>query len=149
MSQDTNASTANGSHSAQWGLASILIGSLVLVGWPIGMGLLFGSLVAIWHSDMLESSVLDLGVVGGWVLIGGVSGLALVGLLCGVTGLAAAKSHGQPRGLSVAGTLVSLVAVAAMVVFFLGALQAAEWIRWLQKERYEKGIQYPVKPHKP
>jgi hypothetical protein len=133
----------DGNHAGQWGLAAILLGSLVLILFPMIVGLLFACMVGAYNNAFLKSDDIDLGITGGWSVVWGVAALAVVALVCGLTGLISSSVRGQPRGLSVAGTLVAVVAVASAVVLVLASQRTAEWLRWLQKERYERGIWYP------
>jgi hypothetical protein len=100
------------------------------------VGLLGGGMVGAYHNDFLESRDLDLAITCGWVVIGSVAGLALFAFVCAITGLASARFHGQPIGLSLAGVIASVAALALAVVLFLGGLRTAEWLRWLQQHRF-------------
>lgn len=137
---------ATGTHAGQWGLAAVLISSLLLILFPMMVLLLFASMVGAYNNEFLESRDLDLGIAGGWVVIGTFGALAGFSLVFAIVAVAVAKFRGQPLGLPVAGTIMSLVSVAAMVVLFLAALRTSEWLRWLQKERFERGILYPHAP---
>jgi hypothetical protein len=143
---DSGATRAEGGHAAQWGLAAILVGSLVVVLFPIAIGIIFAALYGAYEDVFAESRDFDLGIRGGWALVGAVAALALFSLICGIAGLASARARSQPVGLSVAGTAVALVAVAAAVVLLFTGVRATEWTRWLQEQRFQKGIQHPSPP---
>ncbi len=149
FAREAGSTKAEGSHAAQWGLAAILVGSLVILLFPVGIGLLFAALYGAYEDVFAESRDFDLGIWGGWVVGGGVVALALFSLVCGIAGLASARARSQPAGLSVAGTVVGLIAVAAAVVLLLAGIRATEWTRWLQEQRFQKGIQHPSpQPHR-
>jgi hypothetical protein len=147
-SLETHARGTGGSHAGQWGLAAILLTALVLLLFPLLVGLMLASMWGAYNDVFLESRDIDLGLRGGWAVVGGIVGLALFALVCAVMGLAAATSRRQPIGLSLAGTVLSLIGLATSVVLLLVAIRTDEWIRWLQKERFERGIQYPSPQHK-
>jgi hypothetical protein len=140
---DAPSRTTNGNHAGQWGLAALLLSALVLILFPLLVGLLFASMVGAYNNAFLKSEDLDLGISGGWAVVGGVAALAVLALACGVIGLVAAGRRGQPLGLSLAGTIIAVVAVVAGVVLLLAGQRTGEWLRWLQKERYQHGIWYP------
>ena len=146
-SADSLARGAGGSHAGQWGLAAILLGSLVLLLTPLLVLLMFAAMLGAYTDPFVESRDIDLGLWGSWLLVGGVTALALFSLVCGVLGLAAAMSRKQPLGLSLAGTVVALAALSAAVVVILAEVRAAEWTRWFQMERFDRGIHQPAPPH--
>ena len=128
-----------GNHSGQWGLASILLSSLVIVLFPLGVGLLFAGMMGAYEDPFVESRDIDLAITGMYVLVGGLLALAVFALACGIVGLVTARYRRQSVGLSVAGVVISVVAVAVAVVLLLGHLRAAEWARSLQKTRFGPG----------
>jgi hypothetical protein len=142
-------SAADGKHSLHWGLASILIGALSLIVMPMVLGTILGGMAGAYHDQYLVSGDLDLAVYGGWTVVMGVVGLALFALLCGIIGLIVGKSRRQPMGLPLAGTVLSLIAVAAAAVLFLSAQRCSDWVRWYQKERFERGNPYPAPVTRP
>jgi hypothetical protein len=134
-----------GSQSWQWGLSSVLLSSLVIVLFPLGVFLLFAGMMGAYEDPFVESRDIDLGVAVAYVLVGGLLAVATFALVCGVVGLVAACRRGQSVGLSLAGVVTSVVAVAVAVVLLLAQLRAAEWVRSLQKTRFgPAGIKRPT-----
>src|SRR5215471_16172788 len=105
-----------GNHSGQWGLASVLLSSLVIVLFPLGVFLLFAGMMGAYEDPFVESRDIDLGVSAMYVLVGGLLAVAAFALVCGVVGLGTARYRRQSLGLSLAGVMSSAVAVAVAVV---------------------------------
>jgi hypothetical protein len=137
--------TAHGSHSGQWGLASLLLAGLVLLFFPLMIFLLFAAMTGAYEDPFVTSSDIDLGVTAVYLLAGSVLGLAVFALVCGVIGLLSGWFRRQAAGLAVAGTVTSLVAVAVAIILLLVALRCVEWVRALQKARFgPAGIRRPT-----
>jgi hypothetical protein len=134
-----------GNHSGQWGLASVLLGSLVMVLFPLGVFLLFAGMMGAYEDPFVESRDIDLGVSAMYVLVGGLLAVAAFALVCGVAGLVTAGYRRQSVGLSLAGVVTSVAAVAVAVVLLLILLRSVEWVRSLQKTRFgPDGLQRPL-----
>jgi hypothetical protein len=125
-----------GNHSAQWGLSSVLLSSLVIVLFPLGVFLLFAGMMGAYEDPFVESRDIDLGVSAMYVLVGGLLATAAFALVCGVVGLVTAWYRRQSVGLSLAGVVSAVVAVAVAVVLLLILLRSVEWVRSLQKTRF-------------
>jgi hypothetical protein len=135
---------AQGNHSGQWGLASILLGSLVIILFPMMVALMLATMIAMVWDDANKSQDVDLGVNAAYLVVFGLFGIAVVGLLCGLFGLATALFRWQPFGLSLAGTVTSVVALAVAGVLVLIMLRSVEWTRDYQKTHYDsKGEKIP------
>jgi hypothetical protein len=107
--------------------------------------LLFGGMSGAYEDPFVESRDIDTGVLAVRVLAGGVLGLAVFALLCGVVGLVTGRYRRQPVGLSLAGTVSSIVAVSVAVVLLVVTLRCVEWVQSLQKTRFgPDGIHRPT-----
>jgi hypothetical protein len=135
--------SGHGNHSGQWGLASVLLSGLVLVLFPLMIFLMFVAIWGAYEDPFVESRDIDLGVTAAYLLVAAMLGLALFALACAVAGLATSLFRKQAVGLSVAGTVSSLSAVVVAVVLLLVGLRCIEWVRSLQRVRYEQHIQQP------
>jgi hypothetical protein len=134
-----------GGHSGQWGLASVLLSSLVIILFPLAVLLLFAGMMGAYEDPFVESRDIDLGVSALLVLVGGLLATAVFALVCGVVGLVIARHRRQSVGLSLAGVVSSIVAVAVAVMLLLIHLRSVEWVRSLQKARFGPGgIQRPT-----
>ena len=134
-----------GNHSGQWGLASLLLSSLVIIMFPLMVGAMFAAMMGAYEDPFVESRDIDLGVLAAQIVVGGLFCIALFAFACGVIGLASALFRKQSFGLSLAGTANSVLAVAVAVTLLLGMMRSVEWIRSLQKTRYgPDGIQRPT-----
>jgi hypothetical protein len=129
--------SAQGNHSGQWGLASILLSSLVMILFPLILFLVFVCVIGMNWDDAHSSHDVDLGVTAAHVLIPGLLGVAVFALVCGVFGLASALFRRQSFGLSLAGTVTSVVAVVAAGFLLIATLHCIEWARNYQKTHYD------------
>jgi hypothetical protein len=143
VTSERESSRSQGGHSGQWGLASILLAALVLLLFPMMVLAIFAAMTGAYHDAFLESRDIDLAIWATWAMVGGMAALAVFALLCGLMGLGAAVRRGQPAGLSLAGTVVALAAVAVCIPLILATLRGAEWARELQKERFGPGVHRP------
>jgi hypothetical protein len=114
-----------GGHSAQWGLASILLAGLVLILFPLLM------LVLHLYEPRCDLPLTRLkqddnhtGLVLGCFLPTCLIGVALLAVVCAVTGLSTANTLQQPRGLPMAGMVLSVFAV--LISFVLLSIMEAE-----------------------
>jgi hypothetical protein len=128
-----------GNQSWQWGLSSVLLSGLVIVLLPLGVFLIFAAMMGAYEDPFVESRDIDLGVAAMYVVVGGLVAIAVFALACGVVGLVASCRRGQSVGLSLAGVVSSVVAVAVAVVLLLVHLRSVEWVRTLQKTRFGPG----------
>jgi hypothetical protein len=133
-SQDTVRPEQQGSHSGQWGLAGLLLGFLVLILFPIGVGTILGLLIGAWNIDEVELRHVEFAVLGGRVVVYGLAGLGVLALLCGVLGLIRAFGRGQPFGLAFAGTATGLLATIAGVVLVIAGHYVIEDTHRLRSE---------------
>ncbi|HEV3146361.1 MAG TPA: hypothetical protein VGZ47_20910 [Gemmataceae bacterium] len=138
MSNVPNAVPAAGgdTHSGQWGLSALLIGGLVVILFPIMVMSFFGAVTAAYGNDFLQSSDLDLGVLTTEVSTGGLLGLAIFALVCGIIGIMSALFRRQPCGLAAGGTVVEIVAVLLAIVLVVIASKCIDWTREFQKQRF-------------
>lgn len=110
-----------GSHSGQWGLAGLLLGSFLLLSFPFAVALMLALLIGAWNINEVEWWHVELAVNAGWVMLWGMLGLGVLAALCGVVGLGHARRRRQPYGLAIAGTASGLLAmVAAAVLVIVG-----------------------------
>jgi hypothetical protein len=141
--QPTASVSGHGNHAGQWGLASMLLSGLVLVLFPLMVFLLFVGIWGAYEDPFVESRDIDLGITAGYVLVTTMLVLALFALMCAMAGLVTSLLRKQAAGLSVAGAVSSLAAVVVAVVLLLAGLRCIEWVRSLQRVRYEQHIQQP------
>jgi hypothetical protein len=140
-------SSRQGNHSGQWGLASVLLGSVVLLLFPMMLALMLSSMVAMVWDDANESQDVDLGVLTTYVCVFGIAGVAGFAVFCGLIGLASALFRRQSFGLSLAGTFTAVVALAMAGVLVLIMFRVVEWTRDYQKTHYDFKGQKIQTPH--
>jgi hypothetical protein len=128
--------TVQGNHSGQWGLASILLGGLVLMLFPLLLMALYASLMGMYWDDQHQSRDVDLGVTTLYVLFFGLLGVAGFAVLCALVGLLSALFRRQSFGLSLAGLVTAALAVAAAGLLGIAGLRSVEWARAYQKDNY-------------
>ncbi len=100
--------------SAHWGLAALLVGGPLMVGAPIQLQL-NRSLWTLGPQGM-KLPIAFAGTLGCFVLIMALGG---TGILCGVRGWMLAPSERQPIALSLAGTILSGVALVIWLGIFV------------------------------
>jgi hypothetical protein len=138
MASDIGGETkVQGNHSGQWGLASILLSSVVIILFPMITALMLAVIIAMVQDDANTSRDVDLGCSAAYLVVFGLFGIAVVAVLCGLFGLATALFRWQPFGLSLAGTLTALVALATAGVLVLIMLRCVEWTRDYQRTHYD------------
>jgi hypothetical protein len=125
--RDSTASSPATGHGAQWGLASLWLGGLVLLLAPLT--LIVNILMAALgpqglHMAQPETRLASYGLL---VAVGLVLLLGLAGLAFGIIALSSARGRGQPAGLPLAGILVSLV---ALLVFLFTAIDTVFVLAW-------------------
>jgi len=125
-----------GNHSGQWGLSSILLSSLIIMLFPLMILLLFVAMYGAYEDPFVESKDIDLGVLGIWVVTGGLFVISMFAMFSGIRGLNEARRYNQSRGLALGGTILSVVAVGAALVLLLVTARSVEWVRALQKTRF-------------
>jgi hypothetical protein len=101
-------------HAAEWGLASLLTGGVLLLMAPVT--LIFNFLFWVSGSRVLAPSDMRLAFQGAMIALVVLLGLVLASLSCGVIGLYSAVTRRQPAGLAAAGILVN---VAALVLWLI------------------------------
>jgi len=105
----------------------------------MAIALLLGTLIGAWNIDQVERRHIEFGVIGGRVIVYGFFVLAILSLLCGIMGIAKAVRRRQPFGLSIAGTLLAVVAIAcASVMIGVGEYVVADTHRlFAQHTRFQ------------
>ena len=96
-------------HAAEWGLASLIMGSVVVIIAPVT--LLLNIWLWVFRRDVIPPEHLRLaynGLLGGIILV---FVLALLGIVFGIRGLVLAAVRYQPAGLAAAGIIVSTIAL--------------------------------------
>jgi len=151
--------TVQGNHSGQWGLASILLGGLVIMLFPLLLMALYASLIGMDWDDAHQSRDVDLGVTMVYVLFFGLLAVAGFAVLCALVGLLTALFRRQSFGLSLAGLVTAALAVAAAGLLTVAGLRSVEWARDYQKTHYgpdgkkippiNRPVGLPVLPHGP
>jgi hypothetical protein len=111
------------SHSGQWGLASLLTGLGVLLLVPLLLIVFFLLLNTIWDSKKNDDATVKLITTAVYVVVLGLVGLGVLSFLFGIIGMVSALVRGQPGGLSVAGSVVSLVALVLAIILMLGSFR--------------------------
>jgi hypothetical protein len=84
----------------------------------------------------LQSSDLDLGITATEASTGGLLGLAIFALICGIVGIMSAFFRRQPFGLALGGTVVAIVAVIVAIILVVIASKCIDWTRDFQKQRF-------------
>lgn len=113
-------------YSGQWGLAALLLGSLVIIFFPLMSVSILGVLIGAWNINEVELRHIEIAEIGIRVVVYGLLGLSALACFCGVMGLIRAVRHGQSLGLPVAGAPTGLVALAAAIVLVQIAHYAIE-----------------------
>jgi hypothetical protein len=148
MDSDNGVATKlHGNHSGHWGLASLLMGGLVIILFPMIVALMLAVIIAMVEDNANTSRDVDLGVNAAHVVVLGLFGIAVFAVLCGLFGLATSLFRWQPFGLSLAGTVTSLVALATAGMLVLIMLRCVEWTRDYQKTNYDSRGRKISTPH--
>jgi hypothetical protein len=101
-------------HAGEWGLASLIMGGVLALMAP--MTLVFNLILWLNFDRAIEPSLRTLARQGGMAAVAGIGLLCLLSVGFGIKGWRSAVATGQPAGLGVAGTLVSLMATLAWVI---------------------------------
>src|SRR5262249_16549597 len=96
-------------HAGQWGLASLLTGGVIPILVPLFLLVFFHLTGMILDRRMFDSASMKLLSTAGTVVVLGLVGLGVFSFLFGIIGMLSALIRGQPGGLAVAGSVVSLV----------------------------------------
>lgn len=134
MTHDESDAIRHGSHSGQWGLASIALSSLVILFFPMFMFLFLALLLGAWNIPEVERRHIEFSITGLNVTVFSILGVSLFALLCALMGLVRGIGRGQPLGLSLAGLVTSLVAVAVSAILIGTAHFAIEDAHRLLRE---------------
>jgi hypothetical protein len=141
----SSAAKSEGWHSGQWGLSAFMVGALVIVMMPLGIGLMFGSMVGAYGNGDLKSSDLDLGILVTELLVGGTCLLAVFSLLFGIIGLLTGLYRKQAIGLAAGGTVTGVVAIVMAIILAMVAAGCIEWARDYQKRRFSGSWPPPMR----
>jgi hypothetical protein len=110
-------------HAAEWGLASLLFGGIVVMCMPpLVPFLLLYYLNGREVSATAPASAMAVMYLGVYVACILAIGSALISLLMGIRALFSASWNRQPVGLPLAGTLTSAAAVVVTIFMTIGAL---------------------------
>jgi hypothetical protein len=118
----------------------MLLGAGVCFMFPLFLALEWLCLYAMdtMAPGLLKSEAVDMGVLTAYVGVGGMIGIAGLGLLSALIGLGYAFGRGQPAGLPLGGLVVSLLAIAMSLALLYGTNEGANWTRDFQKTRLNK-----------
>src|SRR5262245_38697995 len=119
--------------AAQWGLASLVTGGLVLLSAPLT--LIVNILLAAFGPQRMgmgstEITLATWGLAIGLILM---LLLALAGVLFAILGIASGRDRGQLVGLAVAGLLVSAV---GLLLFCFVAVDTAFVLTWFNRDPF-------------
>jgi hypothetical protein len=125
-------------HSGQWGLASVLLGALVVFLFPIMLATEWTCLFAIHNAapEFIKSEHMDMGVLTAYGVVIGMFVLAGLSLLGAIVGLGYALGRGQPAGLPLGGLVVGALAAVVTLALLYGTHEGATWVREQQKLRF-------------
>jgi hypothetical protein len=142
---DTTDAPNPGNHSGQWGLASVLLSSLVIVMFPMGIFLLFAGMMGAYEDPFVESRDINLGILAMYIVSCGLGAIAVYALFSAIVGLCSAFFRSQSFGLSLAGLVSSVVAVGTAGALLLATTRGVEWVQQLEKTRYgPDGLRRPT-----
>jgi hypothetical protein len=120
-------------HAAQWGLASLLTGGLVVLVAPLT--LIVNILLAAFGPGRLGLDAPQITLVT-WGFAVGLAVVLLLGvggMLFGIAGIFSARARGQPVALGLAGVLVS---VAGLLLFSIAAIDAVFVLVWFNRDPF-------------
>ncbi len=112
-------------HSGQWGLASLLMGGVVLILVPLFLLVFFTGTQLAWNNPSFDDKAMSLASLGSTAIVGGLAGLAVFGFIFGIIGLVSGLVRGQPGGLALGGTLTCLVAMVLAIILLLATFRLA------------------------
>jgi hypothetical protein len=110
-------------HSGHWGLASLLMGSVVLILVPLFFLVFFTGAREAWNNPRFDATAMRLASIGSLVIAFSLVGLGLFGFLFGIVGIVSGLVRTQPGGLAVAGTLVCLIAMVLAIILMLATFR--------------------------
>lgn len=118
--------------AADWGLASLLLGSVLLLMAPllllvVAQGLPLG--YPLWTTGELRLAIYLMQVAVSFMLL-----LCVVALVCGLKALRSATAQGRPLGLPTSGAVVCLVAAVLWIMVALGTALIAGRVRHLKAQ---------------
>ena len=116
-------------HSGHWGLASLVMGSVVLILVPLFFLTFILGTDLVLNKDWFDDPALKLTTIGSWVIVCSLVGLGLFGFIFGIVGMVSGLVRTQPAGLAVAGTLVSLVAMVFAIVLMLATFRLTDELK--------------------
>lgn len=116
-------------HSAHWGLASLLMGAVVLILVPLFLLLFITGTDRLWNNPRLDAKAMQLTTIGSTGVVIALVALGVLAFLFGIAGIISAVVRGQPAGLPLAGTLMSLAAMAFAIVLFLATLRLGDELK--------------------
>jgi hypothetical protein len=102
-------STSMARHAGEWGLASLVLGGLIVIVAPIT--LIFNLLLWMGRQQAVPPEHMRLAYSGALAALIVVFVLGIVGLVFGVRGLVSAAVRRQPAGLAVGGVIVNAAAL--------------------------------------
>jgi hypothetical protein len=110
-------------HAAEWGLASLLCGGIMLMCMPplVVFDLLFWlhGREVVGTAAAAAMAIVYLGMYVSAIVV---IGLSLVGLVIGIRALLSASRHRQPAGLALAGTVISAAALVTTILMSVGTI---------------------------
>jgi hypothetical protein len=116
-------------HSGQWGLASLLMSIVILLLVPIFLMVFFVGTNLAWSNPHFDAAAMRLAYIGSMVIVFSLVGLGLLAFLFGIIGMISGMVRGQPGGLSIGGTLTSLVAMVLAIILMLATFRLVEDLR--------------------
>jgi hypothetical protein len=133
-------------HAGQWGLASLLMSLVVLLLVPLFLLVFLLLTMWIWDKTFFDAASMKLTSVASTIIVLGLVGLGLFSFLFGIIGMVSAMVRGQPGGLAVAGSIVSLVALVLAIILMMATFRL---MGELQKQVETRGPQKPAPPKGP
>jgi hypothetical protein len=116
----------SGGHSGHWGLASLLTAGVVLIAVPLFLTAFVNGTNQLWNNPRFDEKAMKLVTLGSTAVVLALVALAVLAFLFGIAGIIAAMARGQPSGLPLAGTLVSLAAMVFAIVLMLATFRLAD-----------------------
>jgi hypothetical protein len=129
-------------HSGHWGLASLLIGSVVVIAVPIFlMAFVIGANLA-GTTSHFDDKAMQLTSIATLVIVLSLVGLGLFGFIFGIVGMVSGLVRTQPGGLAMAGTLVSLVAMVFAIVLMLATFRLTDELKKMVDKRTRSAARF-------
>jgi hypothetical protein len=113
--------------AAEWGLASVLIGALLVLGSPVL--LIVNILMAAFGPSALGMNLgaIRLATIGFVAVLGLLLALGVMGVVFGVYSLVAARPRGQSIALGLTGLLICVVGLVMLIVVGIDTGFVLEW----------------------